>query len=297
MKPPTLTRAARLLAPLLLCLPALCVGMPIESRVPGGIALVDLGATASGSESPQAWLGERRVWVARRNGTWIAVVGIALDTPPGPQELRISGMPAESKIRFYVSPKHYPEQHITLKDSGKVTLSPENEERAVQEIARIQQLKRHWREAGETDSNFVPPTGGRLASRFGLRRFFNGEPRAPHNGLDLAVPRGTPVKASAAGRVLAADDYFFNGKTVFVDHGNGLITMVCHLDRIDVTAGESIIQGQILGMSGMTGRASGPHVHWSVVLNGAMVDPALFLPPGANAGQNPNSGKSTTGRP
>ena len=146
--------------------------------------------------------------------------------------------------------------------------------RAEREIARIQQLKRHWRDADETDSNFRQPAEGRLSSHFGLRRFFNGEARAPHNGLDLAVPRGTPVAASAAGSVLGIDDYFFNGKTVFVDHGNGLITMVCHLDRIDVQVGEIVRSGQRLGLSGMTGRASGPHVHWSVVLNGVMVDPA-----------------------
>ena len=116
-----------------------------------------------------------------------------------------------------------------------------------------------------------------LFSRFGLRRFFNGEARAPHSGLDVAVPRGTPVGSVAPGKVLAVDDYFFNGKTVFVDHGSGLLSMVCHLDRIDVRPGDSVTRGQLLGLSGMTGRASGPHVHWSVVLNGVMVDPALFL--------------------
>lgn len=298
----TLKHATRLLALLLTWVPALCAALPLESRVPGGIALVPIGTAAHGAKTPQAWLGERPVWVTRMNGTWIAVVGIALDTPPGPQELHVSETTAETKIRFDVSPKHYPEQHITLKDSSKVTLSPENEERAEQEIARIQQLKRHWRETVETDGNFLTPANGRLASRFGLRRFFNGEPRAPHSGLDVAVPRGTPVKASAAGRVLAADDYFFNGKTVFVDHGNGLISMVCHLDRIDVTAGEPVNQGQLLGLSGMTGRASGPHVHWSVVLNGVMVDPALFLASGANAEQHstsarPSPRKSSTRQP
>ena len=93
----------------------------------------------------------------------------------------------------------------------------------------------------------------------------------------MAVPRGTPIKASAQGRVLAVDDYFFNGNTVFIDHGNGLISMYCHLDRIDVQAGDAVVQGQRIGLSGMTGRASGPHLHWSVVLNGVMVDPELFI--------------------
>ena len=110
-----------------------------------------------------------------------------------------------------------------------------------------------------------------------MRRFFNGEPRSPHAGFDIAAARGSPVKANAGGIVLASDDYFFNGKTVFVDHGNGLISMYCHLERIDVQPGEAVSKGQRLGLSGMTGRATGPHLHWSVILNGALVDPQLFV--------------------
>ena len=138
-------------------------------------------------------------------------------------------------------------------------------------------MKHHWRAAQDTDLAFILPVEGELGSRFGVRRFFNEEPRSPHVGLDVAVDRGTPVKASALGQVLAVDDYFFNGKTIFVDHGNGLITMYCHLDRIDVKAGDTVSKGQLIGLSGKTERATGPHLHWSVVLNGAMVDPELFV--------------------
>jgi murein DD-endopeptidase MepM/ murein hydrolase activator NlpD len=135
------------------------------------------------------------------------------------------------------------------------------------------------RAAQDTDLDFILPVNGRLAGRFGLHRFFNGEPRAPHAGLDVAVALGTPIKASAQGQVLAVDDYFFNGKTVFIDHGNGLLTMYCHLEQIDVKPGDTVSKGQHIGLSGKTGRATGPHLHWSVVLNGAMVDPELFIPP------------------
>jgi len=148
----------------------------------------------------------------------------------------------------------------------------------VGEIANIKQLKLHWREEKNTDMEFIIPADGRLSGNFGLRRFFNGKPRSPHAGLDVAVASGTPIKASAQGKVLAVDDYFFNGKTVFVDHGNGLITMYCHMDSFDVQTGETVNKGQLLGLSGKTGRATGPHLHWSVILNGAMVDPQLFLP-------------------
>ena len=116
-----------------------------------------------------------------------------------------------------------------------------------------------------------------MSGPFGLRRFFNGESRSPHAGLDVAVPVGTPIKAVARGSVLAVDDYFFNGKTIFLDHGNGLITMYCHLDQIGAKVGDEVAKGQDIGTSGQTGRATGPHLHWSVVLNGNMVDPELFL--------------------
>lgn len=261
----------------LLAFPALAEALPKALSVPGGVALIHLGAMSTPNDAPRAWLGDQPVLVASENGQWTAVVGLALDLPIGPQELRVDDGVQERSLRFDVSPKKYPEQRIRLKDSGKVQLSPDDETRALGEIATIQKIKRHWRQADDTETRFVRPVVGRLASRFGLRRVFNGEPRAPHVGLDLAVPRGTSVKASAPGLVLAVGDYFFNGKTVFVDHGNGLISMYCHLDRIDVQAGDPVTRGQGLGLSGMTGRASGPHLHWSVILNGVMVDPELFL--------------------
>ena len=268
-----------LAAALLLGLTFTAQALPTAANVPGGVALISLGAVTTG-DAPRVRFGEQRVWVTARNGQWLAVVGLALDLPPGPHELAVDDGDGESPLAFAVSAKRYPEQRITLKDSSKVTLSDEDGERAVAEIATIQQLKRHWRETDDSErtvSDFQLPAKGRLASRFGLRRFFNGEMRAPHSGLDLAVGRGTPIGASARGLVLATGDYFFNGKTVFVDHGNGLISMYCHLERIDVAAGDSVARGQRVGLSGMSGRASGPHLHWSVILNGAMVDPELFV--------------------
>ena len=273
----------RILAALLclaLTLPSIAHALPTAANVPGGVALVKLGTVSTHAAPPRAWLGDQPVWVSAENGQWIAVVGLALDTPAGTHELRISDGVQQKRLLFEVSAKYYPEQRITLKDSGKVNLSASDEARAEREIAEIQELKRHWRETdkpGDTDSSFLLPAEGRLVSRFGLRRFFNSEPRSPHNGLDVSVPRGTLIRASAPGKVIAVGDYFFNGKTVFVDHGNGLLSMYCHLDRIDAHEGDSVGKGQRIGRSGMSGRASGPHLHWSVILNGVMVDPALFL--------------------
>lgn len=268
-----------LLGLFMLALPPLAhASLPQSSNVPGGIAVVPLGSTATATDRPQTWLGNQPVLVTADHDQWYAVVGLPLDMKPGPHELSVKIGSATKAESFVVSPKDYPEQHITLKDKGKVDLSAADLARAEREISTIKELKRHWRAAPDTDLAFIVPAEGNLAGRFGVRRFFNGEPRSPHAGLDVAVASGTPVKASAQGQVLAVGNYFFNGKTIFVDHGNGLITMYCHLARIDVQAGTTVSKGQLLGLSGKTGRASGPHLHWSVVLNGAMVDPELFIP-------------------
>ncbi len=257
--------------------PLAAYGLPASSNVPGGVALVPLASTSS--SKPQTWLGEQPVLVTADNNLWVAVVGLSLDTAPGSHELRVKIGDETKTQQFTVNPKNYPEQRLTLKDKSKVELSPADLARAEREIAVIKELKRRWRAAEDNDLAFITPVKGQLASRFGLRRFFNGEPRSPHAGLDVAVARGTPIQASAPGVVIAVDDYFFNGKTVFIDHGNGLITMYCHLDRFDVQTGQAVSKGQQLGLSGQTGRATGPHLHWSVILNGAMVDPELFVQP------------------
>lgn len=252
--------------------------LPQSSNVPGGVAVVPLGSVSTSADRPQSWLGDQPILVTSDNDEWFAVVGIPLDMKPGSHELRVQ-IDGEAKSQhFEVNTKDYPVQRVTIKDKSKVQLSPEDEARAIREIAVIMKLKRHWRASQDTDLAFVLPAKGRLSGHFGLRRIFNGEPRSPHAGLDVAVALGTPVEASGKGQVLAVDDYFFNGKTIFVDHGNGLITMYCHLDRIDVKSGETVVKGQQIGLSGKTGRATGPHLHWSVVLNGAMVDPELFIP-------------------
>ncbi len=264
---------------ILVALPLLAhASLPQSASVPGGVAVVPLCSVSVCADAPQAWLGEQPVLVTADHDEWYAVVGLSLDTTPGTHELRVQIGSETGVKQFLVNAKDYPEQHVTLKDRSKIELSPADEARAERELAMITELKRYWRAAPDTDLALILPARGKLGGRFGVHRFFNGEPRARHSGLDVRVKSRTPIRASAHGVVLAVGDYFFNGKTVFVDHGNGLITVYCHLDRIDVQPGETVRKGQRLGLSGKTGRASGPHLHWSVILNGAMVDPELFIP-------------------
>jgi len=173
----------------------------------------------------------------------------------------------------------YPVQHITLDDDSRVNLSAQNLERAQRERQKINAL---W--ALRTPRRFALPLGTPLAEmpeggRFGSRRVFNGEPRSPHTGADFAATTGTPVRAVAAGTVKLAEEHFFAGKSVFIDHGDGLISMTFHLSEIDVQEGDEVDRGQFIGKVGSTGRSSGPHLHFGVRWRGERIDPTLLWRP------------------
>ena len=261
---------------LLLCLtlPAHAEGFLtrlLNKPVPGGVAVIDLGNDAS---APNVRYDSKPVLVVREDDQrWIAIVGIPLSVKAGSQSLNVDGQVHS----FHVEPRTYREQRITLKNKRQVNPNPDDLKRIERELDEQTRAYRQFSPRQPSNLLFDKPVNGPLSSPFGLRRFFNGEERNPHSGLDFAAPAGTPIKSPAAGKVILTGNYFFNGKTVFVDHGQGLISMFCHLSQIDVKLGEELSRGAVLGKVGATGRATGPHLHWNVSLNDARIDPSIFI--------------------
>lgn len=218
-----------------------------------------------------------------QSGRWDALCGIDLGQEPGAYEVsvRLAAVQGPAKReRTYsirILPQTFGEERFTIPDDSKVHLSPESLARVKKEDVQIASLwptetpERLW------EGPFLIPLEGRPGSPFGLRRWINGERRNSHTGMDIKAPEGQPVKAANSGRVALAGDFFFAGRAVFLDHGQGVYTMYFHLSKIDVEEGQKVSKGEVLGLVGMTGRATGPHLHWGARLGGARVDPASLV--------------------
>jgi len=241
------------------------------SAWPGGIAFIDLGP-AEGT-TPEIEYNGKRVLVTRDDGRWRAAVGVPLDTPAGTAAVTMTD---GTQWQFDVAEHAYREQHLTVAP-GFVSLSEENLARVGRERKIIDAALANWREVSLDSINLATPVDGPHSSSFGSRRFFNDEARSPHKGMDIAATSGTPILTPRAGVVTATGDYYFNGNTVIVDHGQGYITMYCHLSKIGVDEGQVVETGASLGAVGATGRVTGAHLHFGTYLNGTAVDPALLL--------------------
>ncbi len=250
------------------------LALPRESRVPGGIAIISI---PGGVQAPTAMLNDRRAAVIKSEKGWIAIVGIPLGMEPGEHQVKVNTGTKIVEVPFRVTEKNYRTQHLTIKNQRQVSPTPEDRKRIASERERSDAALALFTELSTPALTLSTPVPGPKSDSFGSRRFFNGQPRKPHSGMDIAAPKGTPIRSPASGTVVEADNFFFNGNTVFIDHGFGLVTMYCHLDRIDVKIGDQLAANQTIGTVGATGRVTGPHLHWGVSLNGAMVDPALML--------------------
>lgn len=273
---------------------ALCVNLPVAfagpvlpraRAVPGGIVLVDAGpASDHGGIAPVVTLDGTRTMVVRDGDRWTAVVGVPLSqSAPARIEVVLKYRDgSERRVGVDIGSKEYATQRLRVKP-GQVNLSKADLARVKDETVRIRAALATFSPEPPATLALRQPVPGRRSSSYGLRRIFNGEPRNPHTGMDIAAPTGTTIIAPADGRVIDTGDYFFNGNTILIDHGQGLVTMYCHLSAIGVTAGQFVKAGEPIGKVGATGRVTGPHLHWGVTLNRAAVDPALFLPLAAPA--------------
>jgi murein DD-endopeptidase MepM/ murein hydrolase activator NlpD len=250
-------------------------GLPRPAAIPGGFVVIKLGPENS---APVVRFNGERVLVSGDQAGWLAIVGIPLDSKPGrapPLTIQYAaGKPRV--IHFTIGEKKYDSEYLTIK-SDRVELSPLDIARYEAERTHTQSILRIYSDSAPASLLLIPPCRGIRSSTFGLLRFLNGQPRGAHNGMDMAAEVGTPVVAAAPGEIIDIGDYFFSGRTVMINHGRGFITLYAHLSDIDVKPRNRVTAGQRIGKVGITGRVTGPHLHFGVYLNAAAIDPGLFL--------------------
>ena len=250
---------------------SLAFAAPEHSPRPGGIAVIDLGA--ADATPPAVRYNDKPVLVMRDDEQWYAVIGIPLDTAPGTLSIDVNG----SDKALTISAHAYEEQRLTVTNQSYVTPDQAQLDRIGRERKIIDAALNNFRDVPVEGMALIAPVDGRRSSSFGLRRFFNDQPRSPHKGMDIAVGKGTPIAAPRKGVITATGDFFFNGNTVIIDHGQGFVTMYCHLSEIAVEEGQAVGTGDTIGLVGATGRVTGPHLHFGTYLNGTAVDPAILI--------------------
>jgi hypothetical protein len=257
------------------------------SRVAQGDSVFLKIRAGKGMEPRVRWMGSRVFLVSVEDKeTWCGFLGVDLKTKPGPVPLDVEVLPAGEKQRLEIT--------IVEKDRGVrvLTLPREMVELDAKTLVRVRKESAIMKETLGTPPSapswvgfFLPPLSGEVVGVFGTRSIINGMNRSPHSGVDLKADTGTPVHSINNGKVLLTADYFFSGKSVVIDHGGAIQSMYFHLDKILVSEGEEVKKGQIIGVVGSTGRATGPHLHFGVRINGARVDPLQFMALSEQMGQ------------
>ena len=208
----------------------------------------------------------------------VFLIGFGRDAPSEVKLLVQNRDGVRVEKRLSISKRQYNVSHINGLPESKVTPKPSDMKKIREDNAKIARVRKLDSAEAHFMTGFIWPATGRISGVFGSQRILNGEPRRPHNGIDIAAPRGTPVVAMAEGQVaLANSDMFLTGKTVMINHGHGLTSIYIHMDRITVKRADLVSRGHQIGAIGMTGRATGPHLHWGVSLFNTKLDPALLV--------------------
>ncbi|HIM58915.1 MAG TPA: M23 family metallopeptidase [Gammaproteobacteria bacterium] len=263
---------------LLLLLPSIVLAsIPVKNTpIPGGIAVIDF---KTNSTNPTAFYNTTQLYVQRiKDQHWQVLVGIPLMEKSGKKTIKVQDATTRS-FDFEVIEHSYTEQHITLKGKKKKYVNPNlaHMDRIKKERPILSSARKVFSNNTLSTGLFIRPINGVTTSPFGLKRFYNNQPRRPHTGLDYAGDIGAPITAPADGKVILSGEYFFNGNAVFLDHGQGLISVYIHMDKRLAKQGQQIKQGEIIGTIGQTGRATGPHLHWGIYLNQTVVNPNLLM--------------------
>ncbi len=272
-------------------LSVMAASFPADESVPGGVAVLPL--PLQGKAAPRVELDGHRIMVVQNAGQWYALAGIPLETTPGLKNLSIQekGL-APAALTFAVAAKTYGTQSLSIANPEMVNPTPAQQRRILREQEHLDKVLNGWRKTAHPGIVFIWPAKGPETSGFGLKRVLNGEAKSPHSGIDIGGTTGTPIMAPADAVVADVGNYYFCGKTLTLDMGQGLYSVYCHLSRIKVRPGERVRQGELVGKMGATGRTTGPNLHWTVRLNGAAVDPHVFL--GANALPPPPAAPAVT---
>ena len=280
MKPLLLAALLCLLPPALLAAPRAKVYA--RTRQPGEAMLIVVTGEGAGRAPSGSWAGSTLPFYACTPTTYLALAGIDLETSTGTARLDLtlrdaSGSEKPWNETFRVAPKEFTTRRLEV-PAEYVKPGPELEARADREMKRVKALYTETTPELRMRGRFVMPVkGAKTTSRFGERSIFNGEPRSPHSGADIQASTGTPVLAPQSGRVVLADDLFFPGRAVILDHGLGVYSLFGHLSEIKVREGASVRRGEVVGFAGATGRVTGPHLHWAVKVLGARVDPQSVM--------------------
>jgi len=247
---------------------------------PGELVVVTVAVGGEPTQVAVGAFGRSAPAVRIADGLWQALVGIDLDQPAGAfpltAEAHVAGAVPRDVQSLVVQPKQFGTRRLTVApdfvNPPPAILARINREAALlRDVYARSDAQRLWR------APFVRPVAGAANAAFGVRSIFNGEPRRPHAGADFLSGAGTPIQAPSGGRIVAARDLFFTGNTVIIDHGLAMFSTLAHLSRIDVREGDAVVPGQVVGLVGATGRVTGAHLHWAVVVSGARVDPLSVL--------------------
>jgi murein DD-endopeptidase MepM/ murein hydrolase activator NlpD len=244
--------------------------------------IVELEISGTGLTTVEGRMGKATIpFFASGNGSYTALVGADLEAKPGLVTMVVKGTTSDgerrdSQILLRIRAKPFKKESFSVAKEFD-QLSPEALEKIRQDQEQFSRAfmtsapERLW------EGRFLSPVSSEVSSPFGYRRVINGIPRAPHTGVDLRAALGSDVIAANHGRVVLLGDFFFSGYSLVLDHGAGLYTMYFHLSEFKVEMGSAVRKGDVIGLSGMSGRVTGPHLHWGARLNGARVDPFELL--------------------